>query len=400
MLTRRLYREDVYLKEAKAKIVRFEYIDDKVFVILNQSIFFPGGGGQSCDTGYINQWEMPEAYTYHEEIYHQLKDYDNSLKAGDEVTMKLNWDRRFDNMQRHCGEHILSGVIYDLYGGVNRGFHIGEDYMTIDMSLEEKEEYKTFTWNMCKKAELETNKIIWENLPVITRHFDTKEEAKDLPLRKPLNIEKDITIVSVGTTTKPADCVACCGTHPNLTGQVGMMKIYKVEPNKGMWRIYLEAGQRAYKAYQERYDVLRELENDLSAGFDDLLDKYNTRKEKNQAIKDRLYSMSKAAIDREVEDLKKDKEKVAVRYFTELTIDDLLEIGKKMAGSIEDMMVLVHQPTNTYLLFSDKRSCGVIVKDNARDLRGKGGGGKNNARAIFKTPEDGEKFIELLRNLE
>lgn len=96
---------------------------------------------------------------------------------------------------------------------------------------------------------------------VITRHFDSRQEAENLPLRKALAFDEDITIVCVGAVENPADCVACCGTHPSTSGQVGMVKIYKVESNKGMSRIYFEAGQRAFRQYQEKFDVLTTLEN-------------------------------------------------------------------------------------------------------------------------------------------
>ena len=89
---------------------------------------------------------------------------------------------------------------------------MGEEYMTIDISLEEKPEFDKISWEMAKEAELRTNQAIWSNLPVITRHFDKREDAENLPLRKALAFDEDITIVCVGATSNPADCVACCGT--------------------------------------------------------------------------------------------------------------------------------------------------------------------------------------------
>ena len=171
--------------------------------------------------------------------------------------------------------------------------------MTVDISLEENPDFKTLTWEMAKHAELCTNEAIWTNAPVITRHFDTKAEAAQLPLRKALAIEKDITIVCVGAVENPSDCVACCGTHPSTAGQVGMVKIFKVEPNKGMFRVYFEAGRRAFLKYQEEMDVLTALCNKLSAGTEDVLNKYESAQEKNKESRTQLHLLKKEVLARE-----------------------------------------------------------------------------------------------------
>ena len=117
-------------------------------------------------------------------------------------------------MQRHCGEHILSGVFYSLFGGVNRGFHMGHEYMTIDISLEEDPKKKDITWEDALAAQLEANKVIWSDAPVTVIRFDSRDKAEKMPLRKALAFDEDISIVCVGSVENAADCVACCGTHP------------------------------------------------------------------------------------------------------------------------------------------------------------------------------------------
>jgi len=226
MNTRKLYQEDVYLRHGSGTIVEILQENDKVLIGLDQTIFFPTGGGQSCDRGTLADLQVVNVYETSDMILHQVMGDADRLSIGDTVELHIDWDHRFDNMQRHCGEHILSGKFYELYGGVNRGFHMGEDYMTIDISLEDDPSYDRITWEMAKEAELRTNQAIWQNLPVITRHFDDRREAENLPLRKKLAFDEDITIVCVGAIENPADCVACCGTHPSTSGQVGMVKLY------------------------------------------------------------------------------------------------------------------------------------------------------------------------------
>ena len=293
MHTNRLFRENVYLRECDASIRSVSTREDKVLITLDQTIFFPTGGGQSCDLGTINDFAVVDVYEYEDDIFHCVACAPDALRVGDSVHLTLDWARRFDNMQRHCGEHILSGMFYREYGGVNRGFHMGDNYMTVDISLEENPDFRALTWEMAKHAELCTNEAIWSNAPVITRHFDTKQEAEHLPLRKALAIEEDITIVCVGDVENPSDCVACCGTHPSTAGQVGLLKIFKVEPNKGMFRVYFEAGRRAFLKYQEEMDVLTALCNKLSAGTEDVLAKYESAQEKNRESRTQLHLLKK-----------------------------------------------------------------------------------------------------------
>ncbi|WP_425755315.1 alanyl-tRNA editing protein [Ihubacter sp. rT4E-8] len=400
MKTKRLYREDVYLRSCTAQITGVKSNSDgRPLITLNQTIFFPTGGGQSCDLGTIAGLAVADVFEADGEICHVLAEDAKKqckLSIGDEIEIAINWERRFDNMQRHCGEHILSGKFYELFGGINRGFHMGEEYMTIDISLEKDPAYDKVTWEMAKEAELRANEAIWANLPVITRHFDNHDEAARLPLRKALALDEDITIVCVGAIENPADCVACCGTHPSTAGQIGLIKIYKVETNKGMYRIYFEAGQRAFRQYQQRYDVLSSLENRLSAGFDDLLDKFAAQNQKNRSVRDELYQLKKWVISRETSEIKATITPAFVKKYDKLSINDLLEVGRGLNGCIPTILFLVHEPTNTVLLFSDKHDCGKLVKENADIYGGKGGGNKNSARAIFSKADYTDTFIDLI----
>ena len=430
MKTKRLFKDDVYLKEAEAVITSVADVDGKVLITLDQTVFFPTGGGQSCDKGCIDGFEVLDVYEHDGEIYHQVNMGGNGgsnvdgnmsgnggnmggnggsnvsstleLSAGKRVKLQLDWQHRFDNMQRHCGEHILSGIFHREFGGVNKGFHMGDQYMTIDISLDGSSEFDRITWDMAMTAELEANKVIWQNLPVISRHYDDKKEAENLPLRKALAIERDITIVCVGSIDNPSDCVACCGTHPSTAGQVGLIKIYKVESNKGMFRIYFEAGQRALAKYRQQFDVLTQLENSLSAGSGDLMDKYKSQQEKNREVRTALHFLKKEIISREAEELKEimtsSKEPV-IRSYRLLSPDDISSIAREISGSISKILFLIHEPTMTVFLCSGEKTpvdCGTLVKEHAAIYGGKGGGNKTLARAIFSKDEYVHTFIDLI----
>ena len=398
MKTRRLFKEDVYMKEASAVITSAAAEKGKTLVTLDQTIFFPTGGGQSCDLGMLAGFPVTDVYETEDDIIHVVDCPESALAEGAEVALAIDWERRFDNMQRHCGEHILSGMFYREFGGVNRGFHMGDQYMTIDISLEENPEFQTVTWEMAKRAEYCTNEAIWQNQPVITRHFNTKKEAEGLPMRKALTLEKDITIVCVGSPENPSDCVFCCGTHPSTAGQVGMVKIFKVESNKGMFRIYFEAGRRAFLKYQEEMDTLNTLCTSLSAGPEDVLKKYQTQIEKNKEVRNQLYHLKKDVLAKETARIIEDYSRgINVHRYSVLTLDDLVSLTREIGPHAGKIGFLVHEPTFTVLLVSDgKTDCGKLVKDNAQIYNGKGGGNKTMARAIFTKMEYVDTFIDLI----
>ena len=407
MKTQRLFKEDVYMKEAEAVITSLaEANGRRTAVTLDKTIFFPTGGGQSCDKGTIAGFQVVDVYEDEkaDDIVHVLDcspaDIEGlaAYKEQNGVQLILDWEHRFDNMQRHCGEHILSGMFFREYGGVNRGFHMGDQYMTIDISLEAMPEFTTITWEMAKHVEECANEAIWQNQPVITRHFDTKKEAENLPLRKALALEKDITIVCVGSVENPADCVACCGTHPATAGQVGLIKIFKVESNKGMFRIYFEAGKRAFLKYQNELDTLTTLANSLSAGTDDVLSKYHAQVEKNKESRNQLHFLKKEVIARETADMAEALERGEnVRRYHILSLDDLTVLAREVSPHAKKIAFLVHEPSYTVFLVSDGSvDCGKLVKDNAQIYGGKGGGNKTTARAIFTKDEYVDTFIDLI----
>ncbi len=448
MRTIRLFKEDVYKKEASAKITSVAERDGKTIVTLDRTIFFPTGGGQTCDLGTIAGIPVADVYEYEDEIYHQLSDSDGTtaarpaLAAGDEVSLELDWAHRFDNMQRHCGEHILTGIFYREWGGTNRGFHMGDDYMTIDIALEEEARVDSLTWEMCLEAERLTNEVITADLPMITRHFDTFEEASKEPMRKKLTVERDITLVGIGKPEYDWGCVACCGTHPATTGQVGLVKIFKLEHNKGMYRIYFEAGRRAFEKYQQQFEALNTLCGKLSAGTDDVLDKFLSLQEKNKEVRNQLHFLKKDVLAKEADSILAELAASAgasasgggsarsgsaaasgaravghagsasgsaagftsagpalpVRKYSLLTLDDLVSLCREISPSIKKIYFLVHEPSHTVLLVSDgkKTDCGKLVKENASIYNGKGGGNQTMARAIFTKDEYVDTFIDLI----
>ena len=409
----KLYQQDRYLKNWTAKITSVQMSDEipnQFTLTLDRTAFFPEGGGQSCDTGTIelcgSTFKVTDVREDGDNVIHTVTAPSDSslpeLSAGSAVSCSLDWDRRFDNMQRHCGEHILSGIFFSLFGGVNRGFHMGHDYMTIDISLEEKPEMTEITYQDALRAELEANRVIWSDAPVTVLRFDSREEAEKMSLRKALAFDEDISIVCVGSIENASDCVACCGTHPDTAGQVGLIKIYKIGKYKGMFRIYFEAGRRALADYGLKHDMLTDLSNRYSSSVEDFPSKLKAQEEKTAALKDELFHLKKAYIENECARLNaildSTDANVVVYPLEHLSLDDAFSMGKHYMGKTDRLIMLYAKKDTSYILVSDGSiKCGALVKEYASFYNGKGGGNDTSARAIFSNADDAALFADLIR---
>jgi alanyl-tRNA synthetase len=406
MTTIRRDQIDPYTKELDAEVQDLAPSGDGYLIVLDQTIFFPESGGQPGDKGTIKDLSVVGVYEKGGIVYHKVVVSEGQPlpKVGEHVHIALDWDFRFDNMQRHCGEHILSGIFFHLYGAVNRGFHMGDDSMTIDMNLEVAppsglEQAKAITWEMAMVAEEEANKAIWSNLPVTTRLLDSKDDGDTLPLRKSLAIDNNIRIVCVGDPNNPADCVACCGTHPAFSGEVGIIKILKLENYKGMTRVHFEAGKRGYKKLQEMYDVASRLGVRFSVPIEELEDRIKSFEEKNQKAKEELYHIKHSIISERQDEIRKSlSQDIMTRRYSDLKTEDLMVLGRGLMQEIPKLLIIVSEDENTLLLFSNGLNvdCGKLVKDNASIYNGKGGGNKESARALFPKKEYLDTFIDLI----
>ena len=444
MRTVRQYEHDVNQKSCNAVIQRIFKSEGGFFLVADRTVFFPEGGGQPGDRGIVRpagtcgaDITIIDTLEKDGEVWHRLADeadgeYDSAgfetelaergFVPGAEIELVLDWTHRFDCMQRHLGEHILSGAIYRLFGGVNRGFHMGEDCITIDIAFEDeaftgefvsdgalekgavseagdmphRSGYTKMTWEMAEAAEAEANRVIQQDLPVTVSYFETQEDAASMPLRKAVKAETDVSVVTVGDIDSPADCCACCGTHPDSSGQVGLVKIYKIEPNRGMSRIYFECGMRAFTAYQKHFNILYELENELSAGDNDVLAKFEARIEKENSLHRELTALRKKNVEQEAAALLSNG-CAGVHVYDDLTADDLRQTAKKISGKFTGLAVLVSIAGLAAVLVSDgSADCGFVVKEQAAPLGGKGGGNKSTASCVFPDKAALDEFIRRL----
>ena len=244
--TEKYFERDAFRIECEGTILAAE-ADEKTGggrIALDGTVFYPEGGGQPADRGTLT---LPDGTTLtvtdvHETggiIWHSVDALPESAAPGTAVTARIDWEWRFDKMQQHTGEHILSGILHQMFGAENVGFHIGAEAVRMDTSVPIPAEG-------LRAAELAANRIIWQNVPVVIT-YPTREELAKLTYRSKKEIEGQVRIVTI----PGADVCACCGTHTATSGQVGQIKILASENYKGGVRLSVVCGQRALLAAQE-----------------------------------------------------------------------------------------------------------------------------------------------------
>ena len=266
MSTKKLYDMDAYQTEFAANIVEVIKEDGKTVLVLDQTLFFPEEGGQNCDKGHLiyegNQYNVSYVKLVKKDgeefIYHYIDSQDEFV-AGKDVKGAIDWNDRYDKMQNHTAEHILSGIVNSTYGYNNVGFHLNDELFTMDFN-------GTFTEEQIQELEKVANRVVFENVSVVAKYY-TNEEAKNQEYRSKIEIEGDIRVVTIDGYDK----CACCAPHVDTTGQVGAIKIIKAEKWKGGTRFSVLAGARAYADYAKKHAVTQSLARKFSTSEDKLV---------------------------------------------------------------------------------------------------------------------------------
>ena len=246
-----LYYKDAYLKECTSKVISCQPGKNGYEVELEDTVFYPEGGGQPGDTGSLNgSVEVIDTKERDGRILHICKE---AIPEGTAVTGKLDWQRRFRNMQQHTGEHILSGIIHQKYGYDNVGFHMGKDFVSVDFN-------GMLTPEQIMEIEECANAAVFADQEIrIT--YPSLEELKKLNYRSKKELTGQVRIVEV----LGSDICACCGTHVKRTGEVGLIKVTRSEHYKGGIRLYLQIGWSALEDYEQKLVSVQKVSVLLSA---------------------------------------------------------------------------------------------------------------------------------------
>lgn len=274
--TRRLYYEDVYKKEFTAKVLECREEKKGFQILLDESAFYPEGGGQPSDTGFLNDVKVTEVHEKEGELLHYTEE---AIQPGTEVRGKIHWARRFDLMQQHSGEHMVSGLVHEKYGYDNVGFHMGSDVITIDFSGILSEEQMA-------EIEEQVNLKIWEDTPVEI-FYPSREELDTLDYRSKKELTGQVRIVRF----PGADTCACCGTHVTHTGEIGMVKLLSVVRFREGVRMEMISGKRVLDYLNMVNEQNHQISVKLSAKMDKTAQAVDRLWEENFALKGRIHSM-------------------------------------------------------------------------------------------------------------
>lgn len=227
MKTQRLYETDAYCREFTARVLSCTPAEGGYAVVLDKTAFFPEGGGQAADTGALDSVAVTDVQLQGDTVIHMAAD---PLLVGETVTGRIDWEQRFARMQKHTGEHIVSGLIWRRYGLHNVGFHLGSEDVTLDLDGE-------LTRQQLDELETLANRMVWENRPV-RAWFPTPEELTALEYRSKKAVEGSLRIVEI----EGVDRCACCAPHVARTGEIGAIRLLEFLRYKGGVRIHMQCG--------------------------------------------------------------------------------------------------------------------------------------------------------------
>ena len=238
MQTRKLYYEDSHLTAFSAVVLACTPTEKGYEVVLDATAFYPEGGGQAADTGFLSGVRVLDTRERGETVVHLC---DKPLEVGQMVEGRIDWGSRFARMQQHSGEHIVSGIIHRRFGYHNTGFHMGADVTTIDFDGVIPEE-------ALAEIEAEANGAVWANLPLHI-WYPSEEELPGVNYRTKKQLPWPVRIVEV----PGYDCCACCGTHVSATGEIGIIKLFSAVNFRGGTRMEMACGGQAVKILNETY---------------------------------------------------------------------------------------------------------------------------------------------------
>lgn len=369
----KLYYEDQYLKEFISEITDILERDELYYVSLDKTAFFPGGGGQHCDLGYIDNHKVINVIEENGQIYHVTETKPIKIHR---VNCKIDWNRRLDGMQQHLGQHILSGCFFTLFNANTVSVHVGKEISTVDIQGYLDEE-------SIRKAERFANEIIEEN---ITVEFltPTKKELKKIKIRRDLpNTNEQIRIVKIGDL----DINACCGVHPSRTLDIQAIKIKRWEKHKGATRIEYLAGKRAINDYFKKDEFRNKVCRFLNCGEDDAINSISKLSNDLKNLADENRQIKSEIGEYQIKDMIKEAKSIGNLYVVTKIYDggDVKHISK-IAEKItlnEDMVVLfaIKFEDKVNLIFASSKNINTIsmndlLKDTITLIDGRGGGSK------------------------
>ncbi|MEM8531281.1 MAG: DHHA1 domain-containing protein [Chloroflexota bacterium] len=387
MHTERLYFSDPYLTHFSAQVKARKQQGDTYLVALDQSAFYPEGGGQPADRGFLNGISVIDVQIDDGIVWHTL----SAPLTDDDVRGELDWERRFDHMQQHHGQHLLSAAFEQLFDMPTVSFHLSTATSTIDLAS------TTLTPDQVKATEDLVNRIIWESRTVLAR-FVTAEELQTLPLRKAPVVDGPVRIVSV----PDFDHSACGGTHPHTTGGVGLLHVRRWEKRGEVTRVEFLCGKRALQDYCNRDGIVTRLATQASVGVDKIEATIERLREAEERSRKQLATAQQQLIGYEAVGLIERAQiagitRVVQQVFVERDIADIRTLAQHITENGSVALFGVQNGERGQVLFASGANiaidCGKLLRETLASFGGRGGGQANLAQGGVP---DAEKLTEVL----
>ncbi|MDP4097986.1 alanyl-tRNA editing protein [Paenibacillus sp. P96] len=385
-MTKKLYYNSAYITEWKTGITQELERDGRKLVVLEETAFYPAGGGQPCDTGTVNGIPVLDVFSEGDTIFHEVERMPEEMNA----VCKLDWSRRWDHMQQHSGQHLLSAVILSSLGARTLSFHLGQEDCTIDIELPELNRAQM------EAVEQEVNAEIYRNRD-IRSYFVTEEQLKNITLVKQPKVTENIRIVEI----EGIEYNACGGTHVARTGELGLVKLLKTDKQKGNVRIYFKCGARALQDYNESLRILEVVAGKFNTGRHDIVDRFEKWEQEQTRLKTRVDELQQKLDEYEMKELlAAAEEPVLVHVFADKPAKELQPFAAKLTSGRDLLVLLASRAENKILLAHNGTrdfSCGGFFKQHLGSFGGKGGGNNQSAQAGFASTEDMLRFIDFAR---
>lgn len=386
-MTKKLYYNSPYLHSWETTIKDITEKEEGIFLTLTETAFYPEGGGQPADVGTINGVNVLDVFTDGEEVIHKIE---RRLEES-KVTCELDWKKRFDHMQQHSGQHLLSAICLQLFNARTVSFHLGSDFVTIDLDI------LSLTEEQLQTIELEVNKQIYANRSIHS-YFVTKEKLEELPLVKLPKVTENIRIVEI----EGIEYNACGGTHVSRTGEIGIIKLFKTEKQKNGYRLFFKCGYRALADYSDALSVLSTIAGTFNTGRNNILDRFQKAEQEKKDLELQLKLIQEKLLTIESGELlaKAEADMIAV-VFEDKSFKDLKSLAQKIKEEKEINLLLASISENKLLLNCNGEqeiSCGKLFKEFLPIHNGKGGGNDCSAQAAFTTTEELLKFFHFVKS--
>lgn len=383
-MTEKLYYLDSHMFEFEAEVLECRELERGYGIILDRTAFFPDGGGQPADTGVIGGIAVTDVQECGGEIIHRT----SAPAAPGRYTCRIDREQRLRRMQNHSGEHIVSGLVHNIYGYENVGFHMSAECMTIDFSGE-------LDWAQLMDIERRANEAVRSDLPV-KAWFPTTDELDTLHYRSKLELTENVRLVKIGDI----DLCACCTPHVAHTGEIGVIKILTAERHRGGVRVTLLCGMDALDDYRRRQDSAAEISQLLSVPRGDIapavrriLDEHARLKERLAAANRELVAARAAAqsfTDGNICVFDSTLDDIALRELVNLLMEKCTGFAAAFSGSDENGY--------KYIIGSRHTDLRKAARDINSAIGGRGGGRPEMIQgSASKTMEIIQKFVENAR---